>query len=104
MSATTESPIDQSSSVLVAKPELPPEFAWFNELDVEERNDFFIGLLEILFSDGADLKVKIDEYLRGWQATVEITSNPDFVEEFKRAKKSQLHGPYSSFEEAFGGV
>ena len=35
-------------SLLVAKFDLPPEFAWFNELNVQERIDFFVGLLEVL--------------------------------------------------------
>ena len=38
----------QEAFVLVEELDLPPEYAWFNELDAEERSEFFKGLLEIL--------------------------------------------------------
>lgn len=90
--------------VLVARLDIPEEFAWFNELDAEERGDFFMGLLAIITSNGGNLATRIEEYLRGWQATVEIASTPGLAEAIKQAEKSPRHGPYTSFEEAFGRV
>lgn len=89
-------------SVLAARLDLPEEFAWFNELDAEERSDFFVELLAIITSDGGDLVTRIEEYLRGWQATVEIASTPGLAEAIKHAEQSPRRGPYTSFEEAFG--
>jgi len=83
---------------------LPAEFAWFKELSTKERDAFFVGLLEILASDGEDILSRLDEYFRGWCATVELTSNPEFVEEFKRRARTELRGSFSSFDEAFGSA
>jgi hypothetical protein len=99
-------------SLLVAKFDLPPEFAWFNELNVQERIDFFVGLLEVLakpkltLPDGRQRSHMdaINEYLQGWQATVELCSNPEIAEEVAAAEEGPFRGPYSSFEEAFGDL
>ena len=99
-------------SLLAARLDLPPEFAWFNELNVQERIDFFFGLLEVLarpeltLPDGRQRTLidAINEYLRGWQATVELCSNPAIAEEMAVAEKGPFRGPYSSFEEAFGDL
>ncbi|HID63935.1 MAG TPA: hypothetical protein EYP49_14535 [Anaerolineae bacterium] len=72
-------------SLLVAKFDLPPEFAWFNELNVQERIDFFVGLLEVsarpelTLPDGRQrtLMDALNEYLCGWQATVELFQSGD---------------------------
>ena len=99
-------------SLLVAKFDLPPELAWFNELNVQERIDFFTGLLEVLakpeltLPDGRrrTLMDALNEYLRGWQATVELCSNPAIAEEITAAEKGPFRGAYSSFEEAFSDL
>ena len=97
-------------SLLVAEFDLPPEFTWFNELDVQERIDFFVGLLEVLAKPDLTLPdgrqrthiEAINEYLQGWQATVELCSDPAVAEEITAAEKGPFRGPYFSFEEAFG--
>ncbi len=99
-------------SLLAAEFDLPPEFAWFNELNIQERIDFFTGLLKVLarpeltWPDGRPrtLMDAINEYVRGWQATVELCSNPTVVEEITIAEKGPFSGPYPSFEEAFGDI
>ena len=99
-------------SLLVAKFDLPPELAWFNELNVQERIDFFVGLLEVLakpeltLPDGRQRThiEAINEYLQGWQATVELCSNPAVAEEIAAAEEGPFRGPYSSAEEAFGDL
>jgi hypothetical protein len=99
-------------SLLVAKFDLPPELAWFNELNVQERIDFFVGLLEVLakpeltLPDGRQRTPMdaLNEYLRSWQATVELCSSPAIVEEIAAAEKGPFRGPYSSFEEALGDL
>jgi hypothetical protein len=99
-------------SLLVAEFDLPPELAWFNELNVQERIDFLAGLLEVLakpeltLPDGRQ-RTHMDalsEYLRGWQATVELCSNPAVAEEIATAEEGPFRGPYSSLEEAFGDL
>jgi hypothetical protein len=99
-------------SLLVAKFDLPPELAWFNELNVQERIDFFVGLLEVLakpeltLPDGRQRTHMdaINEYLQGWQATVELCSSPTIVEEIAAAEKGPFRGPYSSTEETLGDL
>ena len=89
-------------SLLVAKFDLPPEFAWFNELNTQERIDFFFGLLEVLAKPELTLPDErqrthieaINEYLRGWQATVEL-SDPAVAEEIAAAEKGPFNGPLS---------
>jgi len=97
-------PIQEDVSSATTTLELPAEFAWFKELSTEERDAFFVGLLEILASNGEDILSRLDEYFRGWCATVGLTSNPEFVEEFKRREEAELRGPFSSLEEAFGSA
>jgi hypothetical protein len=99
-------------SLLVAKFDLPPELAWFNELNVQERIDFFVGLLEVLakpeltLPDGRQRTPMdaINEYLRGWQATVELCSNPEIAEEIAAAEKGPFREPYSSFNDCAGCI
>jgi hypothetical protein len=93
-------------SLLVAKFDLPPEFAWFNELDVQERIDFFFGLLEVLarpeltLPDGRQRTLidALNEYLQGWQATVELESSPEAMESHERALDDVKHGRFASYE------
>ena len=94
-------------SLLVAKFDLPPEFAWFNELNVQERIDFFVGLLEVLakpeltLPDGRQ-RTHIDainEYLQGWQATVELESSPELVEAVRQGIDDMEQGRFASREE-----
>jgi hypothetical protein len=99
-------------SLLVAKFDLPPEFAWFNELNVQERVDFFTGLLRVLAKPDLSLPDgrqrthmdAINEYLRGWQATVELESSPEAMESHERALNDVKHGRFASYEEVFGDV
>jgi hypothetical protein len=99
-------------SLLVAKFDLPPELAWFNELNVQERIDFFVGLLEVLakpeltLPDGRQRTPMdaVNEYLRGWQATVELESSPEAMESHGRALDDVKHGQFASYKEVFGGV
>jgi len=96
-------------SLLVAKFDLPPEFVWFNELNVQERIDFFAGLLEVLakpeltLPDGRQrtLMDALNEYLRGWQATVELELSPELIESLKRGLDNMKHGRFASYEEVF---
>jgi len=84
----------------------------FNELNVQERIDFFVGLLQVSAKPELTLPDRrqrthmdaINEYLRGWQATVELCSNLEIAEEIAAAEKGPFRGPYSSFEEAFGDL
>ena len=99
-------------SLLVANFDLPPELAWFNELNVQERIDFFVGLLEVLakpeltLPDGRQrtLMDALNEYLRGWQATVELESSPEAMESHERALHDVKHGRFTSYKEVFGDV
>jgi hypothetical protein len=99
-------------SLLVAKFDLPPELVWFNELNVQERIDFFVGLLEVLakpeltLPDGRQRThiEAINEYLRGWQATVELESSSEAMESHERALDDVKHGRFASYEEVFGDV
>ena len=94
-------------SLLVAKFDLPPEFAWFNELSVQERIDFFFGLLEVLakpeltLPDGRQrtLMDALNEYLRGWHATVELESSPELVEAVRQGINDMEQGRFASRKE-----
>jgi len=94
-------------SLLVAKFDLPPEFIWFNELNVQERIDFFVGLLEVLakpeltLSDGRQRTHMdaINEYLQGWQATVELESSPELVEAVRQGIDDMEQGRFASRKE-----
>jgi hypothetical protein len=94
-------------SLLVAKFDLPPEFIWFNELNVQERIDFFIGLLEVLakpeltLPDGRQRSHMdaINEYLQGWQATVELESSPELVEAVRQGIDDMEQGRFASRKE-----
>ena len=94
-------------SLLVAKFDLPPEFAWFNELNVQERIDFFVGLLEVLakpeltLPDGRQRTHMdaINEYLQGWQATVELESSPELAEAVRQGIDDMEQGRFASREE-----
>jgi len=94
-------------SLLVAKFDLPPELAWFNELNVQERIDFFVGLLEVLakpeltLPDGRQRTHMdaINEYLRGWQATVELESSPELVEAVRQGIDDMEQGRFASRKE-----
>jgi len=94
-------------SLLVAKFDLPPKLAWFNELNVQERVDFFVGLLEVLakpeltLPDGRQRTHMdaINEYLRGWQATVELESSPALVEAVRQGIDDMEQGRFASREE-----
>lgn len=99
----------QEAFVLVEKLDLPPEYTWFNELNAEERSEFFRGLLEILTAREEELTlpdgrprtriVALDEYIRGWQATVEIESSPELLEAIQRGLDDARHGRFASPEE-----
>jgi hypothetical protein len=94
-------------SLLVAKFDLPPEFIWFNELNVQERIDFFVGLLEVLakpeltLPDGRQRSHMdaINEYLQGWQATVELESSPELVEAVRQGIDDMEQGRFASRKE-----
>jgi len=94
-------------SLLVAKFDLPPDLVWFNELNVQERIDFFFGLLEVLakpeltLPDGRQrtLMEAINEYLRGWQATVELESSPELVEAVRQGIADMEQGRFASRKE-----
>jgi predicted transcriptional regulator len=94
-------------SLLVAKFDLPPELAWFNELNVQERIDFFVGLLEVLakpeltLPDGRQRTHMdaINEYLQGWQATVELESSPELVEAVRQGIDDMEQGRFASRKE-----
>jgi hypothetical protein len=94
-------------SLLVAKFDLPPELAWFNELNVQERIDFFVGLLQVLakpeltLPDGRQRSHMdaINEYLRGWQATVELESSPELVEAVRQGIDDMEQGRFASRKE-----
>ena len=94
-------------SLLVAKFDLPPEFIWFNELNVQERIDFFVGLLEVLakpeltLPDGRQRSHMdaINEYLQGWQATVELESSPELAETVRQGIDDMEQGRFASREE-----
>jgi hypothetical protein len=96
-------------SLLVAKFDLPPELAWFNELNVQERVDFFVGLLEVLAKPELTLPDRrqrthmdaINEYLRGWQATVELESSLELVESLKRGLDDMKYRRFASYREVF---
>jgi predicted transcriptional regulator len=99
----------QEAFVLVEKLDLPPEYTWFNELDAEERSEFFKGLLEILTAREEELTlpdgrsrtrtVALDEYIRGWQAMVEIESSPELLEALRRGLEDARHGRFVSQDE-----
>jgi predicted transcriptional regulator len=99
----------QEAFVLVEKLDLPPEYTWFNELNAEERSEFFRGLLEILTVRSEELTspdgrprtrmAALDEYIRGWQATVEIESSPELLEAIQRGLDDAKHGRFVSQEE-----
>ena len=99
----------QEAFVLVEKLDLPPEYTWFNELNAEERSEFFRGLLEILTAREEELTLPngrprtrmaaLDEYIRGWQATVEIESSPGLLEAVQRGLDDARHGRFVSPEE-----
>ena len=99
----------QEALVLVEELDLPPEYAWFNELSAEERSEFFKGLLEILTAQEEELTLPdgrprtrmaaLDEYIRGWQATVEIESSPELLEAIQRGLDDAKHGRFVSPEE-----
>jgi hypothetical protein len=94
-------------SLLVAKFDLPPELVWFNELNVQERIDFFVGLLQVLakpeltLPDGRQRSHMdaINEYLRGWQATVELESSPELVEAVRQGIDDMEQGRFASRKE-----
>ena len=98
----------QEAFVLVEKLDLPPEYAWFNELNAEERSEFFRGLLEILTAGKEELTLPdgrprtrmaaLDEYIRGWQAMVEIESSPELLEAIRRGLEDASHGRFVSPE------
>ena len=94
----------QDFPVLNARLDLPEELSWFNELDAGDRIEFFSGLLDILASDGSDLLVRLGEYLRGWQATVEICSSPDLLASYERAEDDLRHRRFLTYEEVFSDV
>jgi predicted transcriptional regulator len=99
----------QEAFVLVEKLDLPPEYTWFNELNAEERSEFFRGLLEILTVPNEELTLPdgrprtrmaaLDEYIRGWQATAEIESSPELLEAIQRGLDDAKHGRFVSQEE-----
>jgi hypothetical protein len=99
----------QEAFVLVEQLDLPPEYTWFNELSAEERSEFFKGLLEILTARKEDLALPdgrprtrmaaLDEYVRGWQATVEIESSPELLEAIQHSLDDARHGRFVSPEE-----
>jgi len=103
---------EPAESILVAKLDLPAKYAWFNELSAEERLRFFAGLWEVLTTKDLSLPdgrkrsrmAAINEYIRGWRATVEICSTPGLAQEIEAAEKGPFRGPYSSFEEAFSDL
>jgi len=94
-------------SLLVAKFDLPPELVWFNELNVQERIDFFVGLLQVLakpeltLPDGRQRSHMdaINEYLQGWQATVELESSPELVEAVRQGIDDMEQGRFASRKE-----
>ncbi len=93
-------------SILVARLDLPPEYAWFNELSAAERLDFFAGLLEVLTAEdltrpGGRKRTRmtaINEYIRTWQATVELESSPELVEAVRQGIDDMEHGRLASRE------
>ncbi len=101
-----------SESLLTGRFDLPPEYAWFNELDAQARQDFFAGLLKVLvrpqlaLPDGRrrSRQEALDEYLRGWRATIEIESNPNLVTAIKSAMHGPFYGPYDSVDKAFADM
>ncbi len=90
--------------VLNTRLDLPEELVWFNELSAGERLEFFSGLLSILAADSADLLAALDEYLRGWQATVEICSSAELIASYERARDDLRHRRFLTYEEVFSGV
>ena len=98
--------------LLAAEFDLPPEFDWFNELNVQERVDFFTGLLKVFaMPDGSwpngrpcTLRDAINGYVRGWQTTVELESSPEAMESHERALADVKNGRFVSYEEVFGDV
>lgn len=57
-----------SFTVLSGHLTLPEEMAWFNSLDPEERNDFLMGLLNLVAVDGGRRETTLHEYLQSWRA------------------------------------
>lgn len=99
-------------TLLLGRLELPPRYAWFNELTIQERLDFFAGLLEVLFNpvlvlpDGRrrTRQAALDEYLRRWEATIEIESSPELLTSIEAGRTDLRHGRMASYEEVFSDV
>ncbi len=104
MNTQVETLLLQEFPTLGAKLDLPAEFGWFNELNVQERIDFLGGLLEVLVNNASNRLVALDEYLRGWQATVEINSSPELLASYARANADLQQARVLSYDEVFGDL
>lgn len=104
-----------SVAVLESRLDLPKRYAWFNELNSQERLDFFAGLLEALTMPVTSLPngrrrtrmAAVNDYLRGWQATIEIESSPSLVESARQGMEDARLGrfvPVSEVEEYLGSI
>ena len=58
----------ERSTILSGRLALPNEIAWFNELSAEERNEFLIGLLNLIALEDGHREQALRAYLRSWQA------------------------------------
>jgi hypothetical protein len=104
---------ETTESILVATLDLPPKYAWFNELNAEERLRFFAGLWEVLTTmknlslpNGRQRSrmAAVNEFTRGWQATVELEASPETRISFERGREDIEHGRLASYEEVFNDV
>jgi hypothetical protein len=103
---------ETTESILVATLDLPPKYAWFNELNAEARLRFFAGLWEVLTMKNLSLPngrqrsrmAAVNEYIRGWQATVELEASPETRISFERGREDMKHGRLASYEEVFSDV
>jgi hypothetical protein len=61
-----------STSVLIRQFELPEDLAWFNELTLEERDEFFKGLMIVSASPHEVRGQAVESHFYHWQVAVDI--------------------------------
>lgn len=65
------------TSVLTQQFDLPADLSWFNELEAEERDEFFRGLMIVLTSPKTMWQWAVESHIRHWQIAVDVAKRQD---------------------------
>ena len=74
MSVTIKETTVPRTSVLVQTFDLPADLSWFNDLTVEERDEFFRGLMIVLSSPESERQRAVESHLRHWEVAMDVAA------------------------------